>query len=155
MGTDQRILGYLGRALSLELSAVQTYSTQARLAAGWGFDGPAARLRKMAQEAVDRSDRVIARMLALGVAPAASQLRPAIVAGDLLGLLRADHEFERERAQLLGDATSHCAKSGNSDDRVFFGDLAGQQAEQLAQLAGWIAELAPTGPNREDWGARL
>ena len=41
---DQRILGYLGRALSLEFSAVQMYSTQARLVASWGLDGPAARL---------------------------------------------------------------------------------------------------------------
>ena len=34
---DQTVLGYLGRALSLELSAVQMYSTQARLADSWGL----------------------------------------------------------------------------------------------------------------------
>ncbi|MEJ2509050.1 MAG: bacterioferritin, partial [Gammaproteobacteria bacterium] len=38
---DQRVLGYLGRALSLELSAVQQYSTQARLVAAWGLNEPA------------------------------------------------------------------------------------------------------------------
>jgi len=34
---DQRVLGYLGRALSLELSAVQLYMTQARLVDTWGL----------------------------------------------------------------------------------------------------------------------
>ena len=34
---DQTVLGYLGRALSLELSAVQLYTTQARLADSWGL----------------------------------------------------------------------------------------------------------------------
>mgnify|MGYP000101987846 CR=1 FL=1 len=43
--SDQRILGYLGRALSLELSAVQMYSAQAQLVATWGLDEPARRAR--------------------------------------------------------------------------------------------------------------
>ena len=43
---DPRVLGYLGRALSLELSAVQLYSTQAQLVASWGLAEPAARLRE-------------------------------------------------------------------------------------------------------------
>ncbi|MFM7754632.1 MAG: ferritin-like domain-containing protein, partial [Cyanobium sp.] len=37
-----RVLGYLGRALSLELTAVQQYLTQATLTEAWG-DGDAAR----------------------------------------------------------------------------------------------------------------
>ncbi len=37
INADERVLGYLGRALSLELSAVQLYSTQAMLVATWGL----------------------------------------------------------------------------------------------------------------------
>ena len=37
INTDERVLGYLGRALSLELSAVQLYSTQSMLVATWGL----------------------------------------------------------------------------------------------------------------------
>ena len=47
---DQGVLGYLGRALSLEFSAVQLYSTQARLVAYWGLASAAERLRHEAEE---------------------------------------------------------------------------------------------------------
>ena len=43
MVADQRVLGYLGRALSLELSAVQLYTAQARLAESW----PTERFRRI------------------------------------------------------------------------------------------------------------
>ena len=59
---DQHILGYLGRALSLEFSAVQMYSTQARLVASWGLDGPAARLVAEAREEMGHVERIIDRM---------------------------------------------------------------------------------------------
>ena len=45
---DLHVLGYLGRALSLELSAVQLYSTQARLAETWGLTEVAEELSKEA-----------------------------------------------------------------------------------------------------------
>ena len=41
-----RVLGYLGRALSLELTAVQQYMTQASLAETWGDADTARRLRE-------------------------------------------------------------------------------------------------------------
>ncbi|MHB1241521.1 MAG: ferritin-like domain-containing protein, partial [Gammaproteobacteria bacterium] len=92
--SDSRILGYLGRALSLELSAVQQYSTQARLAATWGLTRPAERLRTEATEELGHVDRVISRMLALGVAPNASILRPVGLGRDLSELLRQDRALE-------------------------------------------------------------
>ena len=47
------MLGYLGRALSLEMSAVQLYMTQARLVAAWGLTEPAERLRNEAHEEME------------------------------------------------------------------------------------------------------
>ena len=44
-GTHPRVLGYLGRALSLELSAVQQYMTQASLLSLWGQAAAAERFR--------------------------------------------------------------------------------------------------------------
>ncbi|WP_455200396.1 ferritin-like domain-containing protein, partial [Kaarinaea lacus] len=80
---DQRVLGYLGRALSLEFSAVQQYSTQARLVAAWGLSEAAASLSKEADEELQHANRIIDRMLELGVAPNSSQLRPVKLADDL------------------------------------------------------------------------
>lgn len=139
--TDQSILGYLGRALSLELSAVQLYSTQARLVATWGLDEPARRLREEAQEELQHAERIIARMLALGVAPNASQLRPARLGPDLKSLLEHDHAFELELVQLYQDAARHSARVGSHDDRVFFQALLDEEQAHASELTRWIETL--------------
>ena len=94
--TDQRVLGYLGRALSLELSAVQLYSTQARLLSTWGLAEPAERMQAEVQEELGHANRIIERMLAFGVAPGASQLRPVKLGRSLAELLENNLLFERE-----------------------------------------------------------
>ena len=139
--SDHRILGYLGRALSLELSAVQMYSTQARLVATWGLDEPARRLRNEAHEEMQHVERIIARMLALGVAPSASQLRPAQLGGDLRSLLEAGFAFEKEVVQLYADAAAHSARIGSHDDRVFFQALFAEEQDHAQELLQWVQEL--------------
>ena len=147
--TDSRILGYLGRALSLELSAVQMYSTQARLVANWGLDEPARRLRSEAQEEMQHVEQIIARMLALGVAPNASQLRPVRLGENLQALLQEDYVFESELVQLYFDAAAHSARIGSQSDRVFFQALLEEEQAHEQELSQWLHELArPLGEQR-------
>ncbi|MGD8934017.1 MAG: ferritin-like domain-containing protein [Gammaproteobacteria bacterium] len=139
--SDQKVLGYLGRALSLELSAVQQYSTQARLAASWGLSEAAASFRKEAGEELQHADRIIDRMLAVGVAPAASQLRPVELAADLSGLLRLNQQFEADVIGLYQSATRHAASVGDHDSRVFFEELLQEEQAHHAELGDWLHRL--------------
>ena len=138
---DQRVFGYLGRALSLELTAVQQYSTQARLVATWGLSEAAEHLHKEASEEMGHVDRIIGRMLALGVAPNASQLRPVRLGRNLRELLLEDHAFEHELVRLYDDATRHCARMGDHDNRMFFQALLEEEQAHGHELAEWIARL--------------
>ena len=139
--TDQGVLGYLGRALSLELSAVQMYSTQARLVASWGLSEPAERLRHEATEEMGHAERIIGRMLALGAAPGASQLRPVQLGTDLLQLLQHNHAFELELVKLYSDATRYCARQGMHDDRLFFQTLMEEEQSHGEELLEWMRRL--------------
>jgi len=139
--SDQRIPGYLGRALSLELSAVQMYSAQARLVATWGLDEPARRLRQEAHEEMQHVERIIARMLALGVAPGASQLRPVRLDNDLHTLLQSGFAFEKAVVQLYADAAGYASRVTRHDDRVFFQALFAEEQEHAQELLQWIQEL--------------
>jgi bacterioferritin len=139
--SDQKVLGYLGRALSLELSAVQQYSTQARLVASWGLSEAAASLRKEADEELKHADRIIERMLAIGVAPGGSQLRAVQLATDLSGLLLANQQFEADVIQLYRSAAGHCASVGDHDSRVFFEELLKEEQQHLAELDAWLQQL--------------
>lgn len=138
---DLLILGYLGRALSLELSAVQMYSTQARLVETWGMTEVAGKLSMEAREEMGHAERIISRMLALGVAPNASQLRPVQLGKNLLDLLQSDYAFENELVGLYEKANRHCARIGDRDTRVFFEALLIEEQEHAANLAEWIQDL--------------
>lgn len=141
MTSDPRVLGYLGRALSLELSAVQQYSTQARLVATWGLDEPAKHLRAEAIEEMGHVDRVISRMLALGVAPNASQLRPVGLGHDLQALLHHDQLLEQDLVCLYTDATAYCARQGDHDNRLFFQTLLEEEKAHGQELGLWLDRL--------------
>lgn len=149
---DRQVLGYLGRALSLEFSAVQLYTAQAKLVDGWSLVEAAERLRHEAQEELGHADRIIGRMLALGAAPAASQLRPVGFGTNLSELLRYDQAFELELVGLYDSAVRYCSRAGLSEDRLFFQALLDEEQLHARELAGWIGQLE-SGINRPDPGA--
>ena len=142
---DQRVFGYLGRALSLELSAVQQYSTQAKLVAAWGLAEPAERFRRESAEELGHAERIIARMLALGIAPNASQLRPVSMASTLKELLQANQAFENELVKLYSDAVRYCATAGDHDNRMFFEALLEEERGHSRELGEWLEELSGNG----------
>lgn len=146
---DQRVFGYLGRALSLELSAVQQYSTQARLVATWGLAEAAERLREETREEMGHVDRIISRMLALGVAPNASQLRPVSLGRSLQELLQRNHAFELELVRLYDDATRHCARQDDHDNRLFFEALLEEEKAHGRELSAWLLQLEGPGANQQ------
>jgi len=141
VNVDQRVLGYLGRALSLELSAVQLYSTQAKLVEAWGLAEVAGKLSAEAGEELAHAERIISRMLALGVAPNASQLRPVQLGRNLQELLQANHAFESEVVSLYEAATRHSARVGDHDSRLFFEALHAEEKEHAQHMLDWLREL--------------
>ena len=144
-GVDERVLGYLGRALSMELSAVQLYTTQARLVTAWGLDEPAKKFRHEAYEEMGHVEQIISRMLALGVSPNASQLRPVKLGRDLRELLEYDRSFEDELVSLYADAATHCARNGDHEGRLFFEGILEDEKQHSRELAHWLAALEQTG----------
>ncbi len=136
-----RTLGYLGRALSLELSAVQQYMTQASLAEAWGLPEAAVHLRQETVEEMQHAERIIQRMLALGVAPNASQLRPAGIARSLVDLLLQDSLLEAEIVSLYREATIFCRRVGDQANGDFFEDLLNEESAHAGEIDAWLASL--------------
>jgi len=151
---DSRVLGYLGRALSLELSAVQLYTTQARLLGIWGLVEESKHLRDEANEELAHAERIIGRMLALSVAPNASQLRPVKLGQSLHEVLVHDLNFENELVQLYTQATNHCARIGDQDNRVFFETLLNEEKAHAQELTQWLKQIEQPGVNTKSVNAR-
>lgn len=136
-----RNLGYLGRALSLEYSAVQQYMTQAALAEAWGLTEAAARFRRETVEEMQHGERIIKRMLGLGVAPNASQLRPAGCARTLADLLLQDAALEAEIVALYDEATLFCRRIGDHENAEFFNALLQDEQHHAAEIEEWLVSL--------------
>lgn len=140
-----RVLGYLGRALSLELSAVQQYMTHASLAELWGDREAAQRFRQETVEEMQHAERLVQQMLSLGVAPAASQLRPVSHAPDLLGLLRLNGVLETDLIDHYGQAVRFCVLIGDSLNGNFFRALWEEEQRHGEELSTWIQSINPYG----------
>ena len=136
-----RVLGYLGRALSLELSAVQQYMTQGSLVELWGDPEAAERFRRETVEEMQHAERIIQRMLALGVVPAASQLSPVSQAPDLVGLLRLNLNLEAALVNHYAEALRFCMLVGDSDNQAFFEALWSDEQHHGEDLRAWLASL--------------
>lgn len=144
-----RVLGYLGRALSLELSAVQQYMTHASLAELWGELEAAQRFRQDTVEEMQHAERLVQQMLSLGVAPAASQLRPVSHAPDLIGLLRLNGVLETDLIEHYGQAVRFCVLVGDSANESFFRALWNEEQQHGLDLSAWIQSLSPYGGLRD------
>ena len=149
-GVHPRVLGYLGRALSLELSAVQQYMTQASLVELWGESEAAERFRHETVEEMQHADKLVKRMLALGVAPAASQLRPVTHAQDLVGLLRQNQLLETDLIQHYAEAVRFCLLIGDDENEAFFRELWHDEQHHGEELAAWLRSLGGYGQQRSE-----
>ena len=136
-----RVLGYLGRALSLELTAVQQYMTQASLVGLWGDAASAERFREETVEEMQHAERIVQQMLQLGVAPAASQLQPVTHAEDLVGLLEHNADLEQQLVDHYDEASRFCALIHDDANGSFFQSLLEDEQHHSRDLEAWLQQL--------------
>ena len=136
-----RVLGYLGRGLSLEFSAVQQYMTQASLVESWGDTAAADQFRRDTVEEMQHAERIVQHMLSLGVVPAASQLSPVIHAPDLVSLLHRNAVLEHELIAHYAEAMQFCQLVGDHHNQALFEGLWQDERHHGDDLANWLANL--------------
>lgn len=140
MGSTQTILGFLGRALSFELSAVQQYLSLAKLMEVRGMSAAGEKFRQEANEELQHVERIIGRMLAMGGAPNASCLRATHLEGSLPDLMQYAKKFELEIVGFYTQAVRHCAAQQDHENRVFFEALLKEEQEHVASFDRWWHE---------------
>jgi bacterioferritin len=111
------------------------------LTASWGLTEVAEKFRAESIEEMGHAERIIGRMLALGVAPNASQLRPVRLGQNLQQLLEQDYAFEKELVGLYENAARHSARVGDQDSRLFFEALLAEEQHHAQSLEQWLQQL--------------
>ncbi len=137
---NSQILGYLGRALSLEFSAGQHYLAQASLAKFRQEAQFAEGFITLANEEFQHANLITDRMVAQGALPAGTVLRPASQAYNISEALRTCEEREITLINLYAEASQYCANFGAQEDQALFTRLLDEEQTQLARIQTWLNE---------------
>jgi len=144
MNQDAVIPGYLGRALSYELSAVQQYLSLSSLLTMRGVHEASERFRNEAQDELQHAERIIGRMVALGFAPNASCLRPPKLNGSLSQLVEHVIELEHEIVEFYESAVQYCIQAGDCENRIFFDALLSEERQHASHVNDWWQKMVTT-----------
>jgi len=145
MSADPRTLGWLARALTHEMSAVQQYLAQSVLARLWGDADLAVHLRHEAIEELEHAERLMERLILLGVAPSAGNLPPARLGRSVADLLASDRRLELDAVRLYQEALAHARRMRDSDSAALLEDILGEEMEHVRELDGRLAGQAVDG----------
>lgn len=134
MSVDPRTLGWLARALTHEMGAVQQYLAQSVLARLWGDDTLAAQLRHEAVEELGHAERLMERLIVLGVAPSAGNLPPARLGRNVDDMLSADRTLEVDAVRLYQQAVAHAQRMRDSDNAALLADILAEEMAHVQEI---------------------
>jgi len=117
MKAKEGVVEFLNQVLRAELTAVHQYLLHAALCKNWGYDRLHDHYSHLANEEVSHSSRLIDHILYLDGTPDVAHLDAIAHGRDVAEVFTADLEFEREDAELLRSAITHCAKAGDFTTR--------------------------------------
>ncbi|MHB8915102.1 MAG: ferritin-like domain-containing protein [Thiobacillus sp.] len=135
MSVDPRTLGWLSRALSHEMRAVQQYLAQSVVARLWGDETLSKNLRREAVEEMVHAERLMERLIVLGVAPSAGNLPPARLGRNANELLDADHALEIDAVRLYEEALVHTRRMRDTDSAALLEDILGEEIAHVKEMA--------------------
>lgn len=141
---NSQILGYLGRALTLEFSAGQHYLAQASLAKFRQEISYAEGFVTLANEEFQHANLITDRMVAQGALPAGSVLRPAGPASNVVEALKSCEASEIAMIQLYSEASQYCANLGAQEDHSLFSRLLEEEQSQLMRVQSWLEDYLQT-----------
>ena len=134
MSVDPRTLGWLSRALSHEMRAVQQYLAQSVLARMWGDEALSSKLRSEAVEELGHAERLMERLIAVGVAPSAGNLPPSRLGRSVDEMLAADRELEVEAVRLYQEAVAHAQRMRDSGSAALLTEILAEEMEHVQEI---------------------
>jgi len=134
MKGDVRVVDFLNRVLTNELTAINQYFLHARMFRHWGLT----KLDEYEyQESVDEmkhADKLINRILFLEGLPNLQQLNKLLIGEDVPEALKCDLQLERQALPLLREAIAYCESCPDYISRELFEDILQGEEEHVDWL---------------------
>ncbi|MCW5599691.1 MAG: ferritin [Nitrosomonas sp.] len=134
MSVDSRTLGWLTRALTHEMSAVQQYLAQSVLARLWGDPIKAEKFHQEAIEELKHAERLMEHLILLGIAPSAGNLMPARLGRNWDEMLAADRVLEVNAVHLYKDALLHSQRIRDSATAALLESILSDEIAHIKEI---------------------
>jgi len=128
---DDKVLEFLNKALTNELTAINQYWLHYRVLADWGVTKLAEYERHESIDEMKHADVLAERVLFLGGLPNFQAIHKLKVGETVEEILKADLAVEMEAIPLLKDAIEHCEKVRDYVSRDLFADILESEEEHV------------------------
>jgi len=134
MKSDPKVVEYLNKALTNELTAINQYWLHYRLQEDWGYGRIADKSRAESIEEMHHADRLVQRIIFLEGHPNLQKLDPLRIGQNLKETMESDLAAEHDARTLYIEARDHCEKVGDYVSKVLFEELIADEEGHIDYL---------------------
>ena len=129
MKGDKKVIQYLNKALTVELTAINQYFLHARMLEDWGFVKRGQEEYKESIEEMQHADRLIKRILLLGGLPNLQDLGKLYIGENLKEVIECDYRLELEGIAHYRKAIGICEAAKDYVSRDLLRDILADEEE--------------------------
>ena len=123
MKGSPRVIDYLNKALTHELTAVNQYWLHYRLLDDWGYQKLGKKEREESIEEMQHADKLVTRIIFLEGFPNMQKLDPLMIGQNVKEILECDLKAEYSARALYMEARSACREEEDYVTMMLFEDL--------------------------------
>jgi bacterioferritin len=145
MQGDAKVIEFLNRVLSNELTAINQYFVHYRMYDNWGYKELAEHERAESIDEMKHADRLIERILFLEGLPNLQQLNKLLIGENTEEVLACDLKLEMQAHPMLKAAIAWCEQVGDYVSRELFEDILESEEEHIDWLETQLDLIARVG----------